>query len=179
MIIRRRLGGAICLFPYCCILILVQFFNSVFLENISFILLVIGIIFSNKIYDLIFLDGNSPCAFYAGKMAIENGYSPKGQNGIIWNPNQCKISEIYKLYPNSRNSSPQAGTAGFMFYTCNKDKTKSKHFEFYDYTNGGEYFDYYNFYFHPYKNNGDKITCKKMKVEEIDKNMIFVSLEII
>ena len=80
---------------------------------------------------------NTTCGFYAGKAALENGFDPKAQNGIIWDPNNYKISDIYKMYPNNRTVKPQAGTAGFVFYT-NKRGTYSRYMEFYDYRYGGE-----------------------------------------
>ncbi len=165
MIIRRRIGGAICLIPYILFLII----------EFSFILSILGVLFSGKIYDKFLLNSNSTSSLYAGKIALQYGYEPKGQNGIIWNPTEYKISEIYNLYPRNRTNIPVEGTAGFIFYTNKKGKYANQ-MEFYDYRLGGNCFIDYEFYFHPYDNNGDRTIRKEVNIQEITKEMIFVPL---
>ncbi|BDC94779.1 hypothetical protein TRBR_28760 [Treponema bryantii] len=136
----------------------------------------IGIIFSGQIYNLIFLNSNSTSSFFAGNIALQYGYSPKGQNGEIWDPNKNSINEIFAKYPKKRSHIPIQGTAGFLFYT-KFNIMYSNQIEFYDYRLGGDSFIYYEFYFHPYDNNGDKITRKEKRINEISENMYFVPLD--
>ena len=175
MIIRRRIGGAICLIPYILFLIIGIIFENKIIIDFSFILLILGVLFSGKIYDKFLLNSNSTSSLYAGKIALQYGYEPKGQNGIIWNPTEYKISEIYNLYPRNRTNLPVEGTAGFIFYT-NKKRKSAKQMEFYDYRLGGNCFIDYEFYFHPYDNNGDSTIRKEVNIQEITKEMIFVPL---
>lgn len=137
--------------------------------------MIIGIIFSSKLYDFFLLDSNSTSPLFAGNMALQYGFSPKGQNEEIWNPNELTVSEIYSLYKQNRKKSPVEGTAGFLFYTTHNGKKANK-IEFYDYRSGGEIFTYYEFYFHSYDQSGDKITFREKRIDEIKSNMIFVSL---
>lgn len=176
MVIRRRLGGAICLIPYMFLLISGFIFQKQIIIDVAFLFMLIGIIFSGRIYNLIFLNSNSTSSFYAGNTALQYGYSPKGQNGEIWNPNNKTINEIFALYPEKRSHMPIEGTAGFLFYTQFK-KDYSNQIEFYDYRLGGDTFIYYEFYFHPYDNNGDKTIRKERKIDEISENMYFVPLD--
>ena len=174
MVIRRRIGGTICLLPYLLLLIIGYWYDNQIVIDISFILLIVSIIFSGKIYDLFLLNSNSTSSLYAGNMALHYGYSPKGQNGKIWNPSEYKISEIYNLYPQNRTNKPVKGTAGFLFYTNMK---KANNMEFYDYRLGNDYFIDYEFYFHPFDENGDKTIRKEINLKEITNRMIFVPLE--
>ena len=175
MIIRRRLGGAICLFPYILFLLIGTRLENEMIILFSFSLLFLGVLFSGKIYEIFFLDSNSTSSLYAGKIALQYGYEPKGQNGIIWNSTDYKISEIYNLYPENRTNLPVEGTVGFIIFTDKKGRS-AKQMEFYDYRLGGKYFIDYEFYFHPYNNNGDKTIRKEVNIQEITNKMIFVSL---
>ena len=106
MRIRYKLGGAI-------IAVLPAFFlNAIcsyiwptyrsFFDIAYFIILLMGICFSRKIYFYVFYNSNSTCALYAGNQALRFGYSPKAQDGTVWNPNDYKVSQIYDMYPDGR-----------------------------------------------------------------------------
>ncbi len=176
MVIQHRLGGAVSILPAFLVLIIGRMFQIQIIIDASFVVMIIGVIFSGKIYDFFFLDSNSTSSLYAGNLAIQYGYEPKGQNGEIWNPNGYKISEIYKLYPKKRFKSPEPGSAGFLFYT-NKKGLKANRMEFYDYRLGGAYFVDYEFYFHPEYDRGDETTRKEVSIENISDRMVFVPLE--
>lgn len=176
MVIRRRLGGAICLLPYFIMLINGIIFQKQLVIDLSFLLGFFGILFSERIYNLLLLNSNSTSAFYAGNLALQFGYSPKGQNGLIWNPQKYKISDIYSFYPNNRYKIPVEGTTGFLFY-IKFNKNYANQIEFYDYRLGGESFIYYEFYFHSYDKNGDKTTRKERRIDEISEEMYFVPLD--
>ena len=109
-------------------------------------------------------------------MALEYGFSPKAQDGHIWDPEECRVSEVYSFYPDNRLPTPEPYTAGFMFYTFN-DGAKSRHVEFYDYRSGGDIFVYYDFDFHDYEQFNDKTIRREMKVADIDSSKRFVKLE--
>lgn len=176
MVIRRRLGGAICLLPFIMFLSLGFMFNSQLIIDFSFILMIIGIIFSEKIYNFFLLDSNSTSSLYAGNMALQYGYTPKSQDNKIWNPSDYTISEIYNLYPEKRTNMPEKGSAGFIFYMYKRGKYANK-IEFYDYRLGGDFFIDYEFYFHPFDDKGDKTIRKEMYISEITSTMVFVPLE--
>lgn len=176
MVIRKRLGASICLLPSILILLIGKISGNQFLTDLSFCIGLLGIVFSEKIYEFVFLDSNSTSSLYAGNLALHFGYSPKDQSGRIWNPADYKISEVYKLYPKNRKEKPCPGSAGFIFYTKKKGRYSNK-MEFYDYRAGGESFMYYEFYFHPYDKNGDKTVCKEKLIKDITTDMTFVSLE--
>ena len=176
MVIRRRLGGTVCVLPAFLVMIVGHMLNIQIIINISFIVSIIGSFFSDKIYDLLFLDSNSTSSLYAGNLALQYGYDPKGQNGEIWNPSDYKISEIYKLYPEKRFKLPEEGSAGFLFYT-DKKGLKSNRMEFYDYRLGGSYFVDYEFYFHQYDDKGDETIRKEVSIDDISDRMVFVPLE--
>ncbi len=175
MVIRRRLGGAICLVPYIFCLLIGSIFENQFIIDISLLLMIVCIPFSGKFYDLFLLSYNSTSSFYAGKIALQNGFAPKGQNDEIWNPQNYTISEIYQLFPDNRTRVPVQGTAGFLFYT-NMYGKKANQMEFYDYRQEGDFLIDYEFYFHPFDNNGDKINRKELDIKEISDKMIFVPL---
>jgi len=174
--IRRRLGGAICILPAFIVLLFGTIIDNGFIKSLFFPCLFISIPFGYKLYDLIFYDSNTTCALYAGNLALEYGFSPKAQDGHIWNPDECKVSEVYSFYPDNRRPSPEPYTAGFMFYT-HSNVTKSRHVEFYDYRAGGDTFVYYQFYFNDYEEFHDKTVRREMKISDIDSSKIFVKLE--
>ena len=176
MVIRRRLGGAVSILPAFLVMIVGHILEMQIIIDASFVIMIISVFFSDKIYDLLFLDSNSTSSLYAGNLAIQYGYEPKGQNGEIWNPNDYKISEIYKLYPKKRFKSPEPGSAGFLFYT-NKKGLKANRMEFYDYRLGSSYFVDYEFYFHHYNDRGDKTFRNEVSIEDISDGMVFVPLE--
>ena len=132
--------------------------------------------FGNKLYDLIFYDSNTTCSLYAGNLALEYGFSPKAQDGHIWDPEECRVSDVYSFYPDNRLPTPEPYTAGFMFYTFN-DGAKSRHVEFYDYRSGGDTFVYFEFDFHRYAECQDKTIRREMKISDIDSSKRFVKLE--
>ena len=117
MRIREKWGYFIVTLPTLSVMCLGGMYHNDLIFSVGCILWIINGIFASRLYNLIFYDANTTCGFYAGKAALENGFDPKAQNGIIWNPNNYKISDIYKMYPNNRTPKPQAGTAGFVFYT--------------------------------------------------------------
>ena len=176
MVIRPRLGGAVCLVPFFLVQIIGRILSVQILIDATIVLGIIGIIFSDQIYDFFFLDSNSTSSLYAGNLALQYGYDPKGQNGEIWNPSDYKISEIYNLYPEKRFKLPEEGSAGFLFYT-DKKSLKSKRMEFYDFRLGGSYFVDYEFHFHPHDGKRDRTTYKEIKLEDISDRMVFVPLE--
>lgn len=175
--IRRRLGGAICLLPAVLFLLFIRsIFDYRFVDTEFILCLLIIAPFGGKLYDLIFYDSNTTCALYAGNLALEYGFSPKAQDGHIWDPEECRVSEVYSFYPDNRLPTPEPYTAGFMFYTFN-DGAKSRHVEFYDYRAGGDTFVYFEFYFHDYEQFNDKTIRREMKVADIDSSKRFVKLE--
>jgi len=149
--------------------------NIIFLTAILIILISFSI---DKLYEIFFYNSNSTCAFYAGKIALEYGYNPKAQDGFIWNPNDYKVSDLYRMYPNRRENVPVKGSCGFMFYT-NKNKTYSRHFEFYDFRSGGDTFFYYKFFLHPWDSARDCTEKMEMSISEIGDKKVFVALEFI
>ncbi len=174
--VRRRLGCLVAGIPGFFFVEVGNLLNSDIIFDFGIFLLVLGFFFSFTIYEILFVDSNSPCALYAGNLALQYGFSPKAQNGELWNPRECKVSEVYKMYPNDRLKLPREGTAGFMFYTSRKG-TFSRRVEFYDYRAGGDRFVYYQFYFHPFDNHGDETRRKEMNVKKIKRNLRFVALE--
>ena len=175
--IRHRLGGAICVIvPFSILLISGKLLDLFFLEELAICCAVILLPLAGVLYDIIFYDSNTTCALYAVNLALEYGFSPKAQDGHIWNPDECKVSEVYSFYPENRLPSPEPYTAGFMFYT-HSNGTKSRHVEFYDYRAGGDTFVYYQFYFNDYEELHDKTVRREMKISDIDSSKIFVKLE--
>ena len=174
--IRRRLGGAICLLPAFILLFLGIILDSEIIKSLSLPCLFIVIPFGGKLYDLVFYDSNTTCALYAGNLALEYGFSPKAQDGHIWDPEECRVSEVYSFYPDNRLPTPEPYTAGFMFYTYGNGE-KSRHVEFYDYRSGGDTFVYYEFYFDDCEQFNDKTFRREMKVADIDSSKRFVKLE--
>ena len=59
-------------------------YDNNLLCGVGFILWIINILLASRLYNLIFYDANTTCGFYAGKAALENGFDPKAQNGILW-----------------------------------------------------------------------------------------------
>ncbi len=161
--------------PYIFCLLIGAIFENQFIIHISLLVMIICIPFSGKLYDLFLLSHNSTSSFYAGKIALQNGFAPNGQNDEIWEPGKYTISEIYQLFPDKRTRMPIQGTAGFLFYTSMNGKIATQ-MEFYDYSQGGDFFIDYEFYFHPFDNNGDKINRKEFDIKEISDKMIFVPL---
>ena len=175
--IRPRLGNAICLIvPFSIILMIGNIFGISFFEGLAIILVVVLFPFQDYLYNYFFYDSNTTCALYAGNLALEYGFSPKAQDGHIWDPEECRVSEVYSFYPDNRLTAPEPYTAGFMFYTFN-DGEKSRHVEFYDYRSGGDTFVYYEFDFHRYAEFQDKTIRREMKVADIDSSKRFVKLE--
>ncbi len=174
--VRERFGMLTSLVPGFFIAEVGKLFNSDTVSRVGIFLMFLGCIFSFKIYEILFVDSNSPCALYAGNLALQFGFSPKAQNGELWNLREHKVSEIYRMYPNDRQRIPREGSAGFMFYTSRKG-TFSRRVEFYDYRAGGDTIVYYQFYFHPFDNNGDETCREKMSVKKIKKNLRFIALE--
>jgi len=175
MRIREKWGHFFVTLPTLSVLCLGGIYDNNLLCLVGFILWVINILLAPWFYNLIFYDTNTTCGFYAGKVALENGFDPKAQNGIIWNPNNYKISDIYKMYPNNRTPKPEAGTAGFVFYT-NKRGTYSRYMEFYDYRYGGETYTRYKFFMDSIGTQ-DKIFIREAKISEGKPYKRFVPLE--
>jgi hypothetical protein len=79
------------------------------------------------------------CDIIAHNEALNAGYNPNAQNGTNWDGNTQTVADIYGQYPDIRNTTPQAGTAGYVFYDSPTDNdTIPEHMEFYDYTGGGD-----------------------------------------
>lgn len=175
--IRPRLGRVICVaFPVIIIFMIGAIFEISPLKELSVICAIFLFPFQESLYNHFFYDSNTTCALYAGNLALEYGFSPKAQDGHIWNPDECKVSEVYSFYPNNRLPSPEPYTAGFMFYT-HSNGTKSRHVEFYDYRAGGDTFVYFEFEFHRYAEFHDKTVRREMKISDIDSSKVFVKLE--
>ncbi len=174
--IRSRPGGVFAILPGGIFFQLGILFESGTLALVGIILGILGVIFGDKVYELLMLDANSPCALYAGNLALQYGFSPKAQNGKVWNPRNYKVSEVYNMYPDKRQKIPESGTCGFMFYT-NEKGDFSRHMEFYDYSKGGDSFEVFKFLFHPWRDDGDRTNKESMKINRIPKNVRFVALE--
>ena len=175
--IRPRLGRFICvIIPVFTILLLFVLFDIIIFKEITIFCAIVLLPLSGKLYNYFFYDSNTTCALYAGNLALEYGFSPKAQDGHVWDPEECKVSEVYSFYPDNRQPSPEPYTAGFMFYT-HSNGTKSRHVEFYDYRAGGDTFVYYQFYFNDYEEFHDKTVRREMKISDIDSSKIFVKLE--
>lgn len=175
MRIRSRVGGMFFIFP----MLLVCTFGAKFGNEVVAIFGLIGCIMTfflaNWFYEITFYDSHSTCALYAGKAALENGFDPKAQDGVVWNPDDYKVSEIYQMYPNNRTEKPLPGTAGFVFYT-NKSGTFSRNMEFYDYRSGGDTYIHYKFYFDDAYDN-DRVFPSSIKVDKEKPYKRFVPLE--
>jgi len=175
MRIREKWGHFFVTIPTLTIMCLGGIYDNNLLCLVGFILWIINILLASRLYNLIFYDANTTCGFYAGKAALENGFDPKAQNGILWDPNNYKISDIYKMYPNNRTVKPQAGTAGFVFYT-NKNGTYSRYMEFYDYRYGGDTYTRYKFFMDSIGTQ-DKIFIREAKISDGKPYKRFVPLD--
>src|SRR5574344_1493099 len=158
------------------IMLLGKRFNCSFIISIGAIICIIPIIFSKQFYLIFFINKNSTCALYAGKIALDKGYDPKGQNGKYWDPGKLKLTEIYELYKEKRSDYPAFGTTGFVFtiYTLTH---KCINIEFYEYTENKQSVKYYSFYFDHYNENHDRIDEKTIQIKDITPEMVFVPLE--
>ena len=175
--IRPRLGRFICvIIPVFTILLLFVLFDIIIFKEIAIFCAIVLLPLSGKLYNYFFYDSNTTCALYAGNLALEYGFSPKAQDGHVWDPEECKVSEVYSFYPDNRLPTPEPYTAGFMFYTFNNGMN-SRHVEFYDYRAGGDTFVYYQFYFNDYEEFHDKTVRREMKISDIDSEKRFVKLE--
>ena len=116
MRIRKRVGRAISVIPFFIFAVLAKGFDNQLIELFTISFGIVSCIFSSVIYDLIFYNSNSPCAEYAGSMALQKGFSPRAQNDLYWNPEEFKISEVYALFPNNRTNMPKPDSSGFKFF---------------------------------------------------------------
>ena len=176
MKVRERQSYIFPLLIAALIMLLGKRMNCSLIISIGGIICILPIIFSKQFYLIFFINTNSPCALYAGRLALNKGYDPKGQNRKYWDPGKLKLTEVYDLYKEKRSAYPVFGTSGFVF-TVYKLTHKCINVEFYEYTENKQFVKYYSFYFDYYKEAHDRIDEKAIRLEDITPAMVFVPLE--
>src|SRR5574344_742650 len=173
---RERQSSLFYILPGIVIIILSKQLYNIVLLIFGIIILFLPAFFIHELYLIFFINKNSTCALYAGKIALDKGYDPKGQNGKYWDPGKLKLTEIYELYKEKRSDYPVFGTTGFVFtiYTLTH---KCINIEFYEYTENKQSVKYYSFYFDHYNKKHDRINEKIIQVKDITPEMVFVPLE--